>query len=183
MDERPDDYLVTSSQCGDRDAYSVLIRRNMKRVFAICLGILGNQADAEDAAQEVFIRGLERMGTLRNNERFSPWISQIARNWCRDLLRARARRRVVSIDDSDPIVDDKAVPPSHTPAEDFADLRLALDRLPEEHRLPLLLFYYDGKDTRTLAKELNLSKGGACARLYRARKALRQLLAEVEQHA
>lgn len=183
MDERPDDYLVTSSQGGDREAYAVLIRRHMKRVFAICLGILGNLADAEDATQEVFIRGLERMETLRNCERFSAWISQIARNWCRDLLRARTRRRVVSIDDQKPVVDDKAAPPSHSPAGNFTDLRLALDRLPEVHRLPLLLFYYDGKDTRTLAKELNLSKGGACARLYRARKALRQLLVEVERYA
>jgi RNA polymerase sigma-70 factor (ECF subfamily) len=155
----------------------------MKRVFAICLGILGNQTDAEDATQEVFIRGLERMGTLRNSDRFSQWISQIARNWCRDLLRVRARRQVLSIDDERPVVDEKATKASTLHVEDFEDLRLALNRLPEKHRLPLLLFYYDGKDTRTLAREMNLSKGGACARLYRARKALRQLLVEVEQHA
>jgi RNA polymerase sigma-70 factor (ECF subfamily) len=183
MDERPDEYLVTHSLNGDRDAYSALIRRNLKRVFAVCLGMLGNQPDAEDATQEVFIRGLERMGTLRNGERFSPWISQIARNRCRDLLRAQKRRRVVSIEDDRPASDHGAVLHAPAPSEDFTDLRLALDRLPEVHRVPLLLFYYDGKNTRTLARELNLSVGGACARLYRARKALRELLVEVEQNA
>ena len=71
-------------------------------------------------------------------------------------------------------VEDAAV----APAEAFDDLREALSRLPEEHRVPLLLYYYDGKDTRMLAEELGLTQGGACARLYRARHKLRSLLEE-----
>lgn len=180
MDERPDDYLVVRCKKGDRNAYAVLIRRHMKRVFAICLGILGNHADSEDATQEVFIKGLERMKTLKRGDNFSPWISQIARNKCRDLLRVRTRRTVVSIDEDRQLTENTMGKLSQSYTDDFTDLRRALDRLPEEHRVPLLLFYYDGRNTRTLARELDLSEGGACARLYRARKALRELLAEVE---
>lgn len=55
--------------------------------------------------------------------------------------------------------------------------------MPEELRLPLLLFYYDGKSTKKLAEVLNLTQGGVCARLYRARRELRRLLEEEVEHA
>ena len=171
MKERPDEELVAISRDGDRQAFAMLVRRHQKRIYAICLALLGNQADAEDATQEVFVRSMERIDTLRNASQFANWIAQIARNRCRDVLRAGGRRRWI------PFTEDHA-PTTPTPTEDYSDLRSALARLPEEHSLPLLLFYYDGKSTRKLAEELGLTEGGACVRLYRARKALRRLLEE-----
>jgi RNA polymerase sigma-70 factor (ECF subfamily) len=168
---KPDEFLVNASRDGDHDAYAELVRRHLKRVFAICLSLLGELADAEDAAQEVFVRGYERIHSLRDGGRFSSWIDQIARNRCRDLLRGRLRRPDHPLT---AIVEETAA----APVEEFGDLRTALSRLPEEHRLPLLLYYYDGKDTRALAQEMGLTQGGACARLYRARRLLRRLLEE-----
>jgi len=169
--ERPDEWLVAASRNGENDTYSELVRRHLKRVFAICLGLLGDVPDAEDAVQEVFVRGFERLCSLRDDRRFASWISQIARNHCRDLLRSRNRRPDRPMT---PAIEETA----KAPIEEFDDLRAALARLPEEHRLPLLLFYFDGKDTKSLARELGLTQGGACARLYRARRHLRRLLAE-----
>jgi RNA polymerase sigma factor (sigma-70 family) len=68
--------------------------------------------------------------------------------------------------------DGEAVP------SEYDDLHSALDKLPEQHRLPLMLFYFDGKSSEKLAEELNLTKAGACTRLFRARNELRRLLAE-----
>jgi RNA polymerase sigma-70 factor (ECF subfamily) len=161
---------VFAARDGDREAYAGLVRSHLRRVYAICLAILGETSDAEDAAQEVFVRGFERIRTLRDPARFGPWIGQIARNRARDMLRSRTRRA------------ERPLPPgfadSSGDAEDFRDLHAALGRLAEDDRLPLLLYYYDGKDTGTLADELGLSQGGACARLYRARRKLRALLEE-----
>jgi RNA polymerase sigma factor (sigma-70 family) len=137
------------------------------------LSHLGEVADAEDAAQEVFVRGYEVIETLRDDESFASWLGQIARNRCRDLRRGRTRRPESRLT----TVVEVAVT---APADEFADLRAALSRLPEEHRLPLLLYYYDGKDTHALAREMGLTQGGACARLHRARQRLRQLLEEGE---
>jgi len=168
-----DAVLIGSAVEGDPEAYSHLVRRHSRRIFAICLGMLGQLPDAEDAAQEVFVRGYQRIADLEDRARFASWIGQIARNVCRDALRRRMRQREVSLA--------SAPDPSTDQLERGTwSLRNALLRLPEEYRLPLLLYYYDGKDTATLAREMGLSQGGACARLYRARLRLRQLLEEEE---
>jgi RNA polymerase sigma-70 factor (ECF subfamily) len=175
MNGRPDEFLVDRSRNGDHEAYAVLVHRHLKRVFAICLSFLGELPDAEDAAQEVFVKGYERMGTLSDGDRFRGWIDQIARNRCRDLLRSRHRNPARPLS---PVVED--IPAAAE--EDFGDLKAALARLPEEHRLPLMIYYFDGMDTTNLARELGLTQGGACARLHRARHQLRLLLEEVTGH-
>ncbi len=175
MDERSDESLVAASRTGDEGARAALVRRHLKRVFAICLALLGNQDDAEDASQEVIVSALERLDTVRDGGLFGGWMAQIARNRCRDLLRRRARRSET------PLTDEVVTPVPADSREEHADLLEALERLPEVHRLPLLLFYFDGRSVRKLAEELGLTEGGACVRLYRARQALRRLLAEREE--
>jgi RNA polymerase sigma-70 factor (ECF subfamily) len=62
--------------------------------------------------------------------------------------------------------------------DDHGDLHNALRKLPEKYRLPLMLFYFDGRSSEKLAVELNLTQAGACTRLFRARNALRRILEE-----
>ena len=172
MKVEPDEFQVVTDPGSDRTVYADLVRRHLRRVFAICLSLLGEPADAEDAVQEIFLKGYQMLGSLRDREKFGPWIGQIARNRCRDILRARGRHPEQPMT---PIVENRA----DSTGEDFGDLEAALARLPEEHRLPLLLYYFDGRDTQSVARELGLTQGGACARLYRARLQLRALLEEV----
>jgi len=176
--ERQDQQLAAACRRGDRKSYAQLVHGHMKRVFAICLGHLGEMADAEDAAQEIFLRGYQKIGTLQDGSRFKGWIDQIARNHCRDLLRRRGRRCEHPM--TDRVEESAAAPdvPDDAASDEFTDLRSALSRLPEEHRLPLLMYYFDGKDTQTLAREMGLTQGGACTRLFRARDGLRRLLEE-----
>lgn len=167
MDERSDEYLVTASRTGDRRAYADLVRRHSRRVYAVCMGMLGNAADSDDIAQETFIRGFSRLGTLRGGGSFGAWIALIARNLCRDHLRVNARRRE--------LIEQHANAPA--PAEvDHSALHEALAELPEQYRTPLMLFYFDGKSAKRLAEELEISHAGACTRLSRARRELRMIL-------
>lgn len=62
MNERTDEYLVTASRNGDRQAYADLVRRHSRRVYAVCMGILGNAADSDDTAQETFVKGFSSIG-------------------------------------------------------------------------------------------------------------------------
>jgi RNA polymerase sigma-70 factor, ECF subfamily len=91
--EITDEYLVKASRDGDRQAYADLVRRHSRRVYAVCIGILGNTTDIDDLAQEAFIKGFSGIGTLRGDSSFGPWITHIARNLCRDHIRVNARRR------------------------------------------------------------------------------------------
>lgn len=157
-----------------RDQYAALMRSHLRRVLAICLSHLGQQADAEDAAQEIFLRGFRKLSTLHDPAHFKAWIDQIARNHCRDLLRRRNRRPESPWDAAAEALADPS--PAGRTDDEFLDLRRALAQLPDEHRLPLVMYYFNGRDTRAVAHELGLSKGGACSRLFRARMALRARL-------
>ena len=170
IDQKPEEDLVEASRAGDREAYAALVRRHARRIYAICLGILGSRNDTEDVFQETFVKGLTRIHTLRDSSQFPAWISQIARNLCRDFYRKSTRRRF--------LLDAHAGPEAGrtTDPEQFKDLHDALERLPEKYRLPLMLFYFDGKSSETLARELNVSRAGASTRLFRARNELRKLL-------
>jgi RNA polymerase sigma-70 factor (ECF subfamily) len=167
VNERTDEYLVTASRDGDRRAYADLVRRHSRRVYAVCIGILGNTAESDDIAQEAFIKGFSRIGTLRSDSSFGQWITHIARNLCRDHIRVSARRRE--------LIEERLRGPQPG-ADDYSALHEALAELPEEYRTPLMLFYFDGKSAKRLAEELDISHAGACTRLSRARRELRRIM-------
>ena len=169
----PDGNLVRAARAGKPEAYAELAGRHLCRVFAVCLALLGDLTDAEDLTQEVLVQGFQKLDQLHDEERFGAWIGQVARNRSRDLLRRRSRRGEQPLTDA-------VIDRTPAPTDSFGDLRQALDRLPPHHRLPLLLYYFDGKDVQTVADELGLSLGGACTRLHRARWQLRCLLEEEE---
>ena len=133
----------------------------------MCIGILGNTADSDDIAQETFVKGFSKVGTLRDSSSFGPWITHIARNLCRDHIRVNARRRE--------LMEERMNDPQPG-AADYSALHEALAELPEQYRTPLMLFYFDGKSAKRLAEELEISHAGACTRLSRARRELRRIM-------
>jgi RNA polymerase sigma-70 factor (ECF subfamily) len=159
--------LVDACRGGDADAYAGLVERYSRSVFAVCLGTLGNVHDAEDISQETFIKGLARVGQLRDGGQFGPWIMKIARNLCLDHARRRKRgAEIVALSGRD----------RRGFGEEHADLREAIARLPEKYRLPLMLYYFDGRSSENVAGALGISTDGVLTRLSRARKELRRLI-------
>ena len=90
MTSANDQQLVSACCNCDKTAYDALVDRYYRRVFAVCLGVLGSAHDAEDAVQEALLKGFERIGKLRTGNRFGAWVTQIARNVCIDHLRRRS---------------------------------------------------------------------------------------------
>lgn len=130
-----------------------------KMVFAVCYGLLGDFQEAEDVAQEAFIRGFLRIRSLRNRDKFSSWIARIARNLCIDYLRRR-KRKPDSLDNLPEHV-------AHTAPikPELIDLQTAIRRLPEDSRFPLVLYYFDGKSAKAIADVLGISVPGVHTRL------------------
>jgi len=164
-----DENLVAACRNGDRTAYAVLAKRHYRHVFAVCLGVLGNAHDAEDIAQEAMLKGFTRIRKLRNGSRFETWVLRIARNLCIDFLRRQKHIKAVP-----------AQQPSRSiqTANENHDLQQAIQRLPQELRLPLVMYYFDNKNSKAIAKKLNISHSGVCQRIRTARKQLHKMLTE-----
>lgn len=168
MDERSDRELALASYQGDRTAYALLVRRHYKPVFLVCLGVVGNVHDAEDAAQDAMLKGFQQVRQLRDGAQFGGWIVAIARNLSINLLRKRkVTGKTLSVER----------PPEQMQAESgHEDLKQAVARLPHDLRLPLVMYYFDGQDVKTVAEKLELSTSGVYQKLRTAIKELHDIL-------
>jgi len=163
LDQRSDTELVRAVRAGDRSAYADLVRRHYKGVFLVCLGVLGNTHDAEDVAQETMIRGYEKIRQLRDAGQFGHWIVRIARNLSINFVRRRAA--------AERAVGSRPEAPARREGHND-ELEEAVARLPHDLRLPLVMYYYDGRSVKTVAERLEISTSGVYGKL---RAALREL--------
>ena len=169
MNDQADESMVRACRGDDKAAYTILVRRHYRHVFALCFGILANVHDAEDVAQETMLKGLLSLRKLTKPEQFEPWILRIARNLCIDLLRRRKRIKTL------PAEPETISTPK---AQENHDLEGAIARLPQELRLPLTMFYFGHKDAGSIARKLNISPSLAYERIRAARRELHELLTE-----
>jgi RNA polymerase sigma-70 factor (ECF subfamily) len=152
---------------GDNGAYAVLAKRYYRSVFIVCLGMLGNVHDAEDIAQETMLKGLVKINDLRDPCQFSSWIIKIARNHCISLIRGKKR--------DNKVIGQKLKPHEQTLIQNKS-LQQAIEKLPQEIRLPLVMYYFGSESVREVAEKLNLSPSGVYQRLKTATKELHRLL-------
>ena len=167
MEQRSDRELVVAARQGQRPAYAQLVRRHYQPVFLVCLGVLGNVHDAEDAAQDALIAGFERLGQLRAPEQFRSWLLTIARNLSINLIRRSAVNQR--------LLDRR--PEDSEPKRDAGDeLHRAIAELPRDLRLPLVMYYFDGRSVKAVAQALEISTSGVYVKLRTAIRELHEAL-------
>lgn len=154
---------------GDRTAYAQLVRRHYKPVFLVCLGVLGNVQDAEDAAQDTLLKGFQRLPQLRDGAQFGGWIVAIARNVSINVLRKRKLTGKA-------LAAERPGGPDR-PQASHEDLQRAVARLPGDLRLPLVMYYFDGQNVKAVAAKLAISTSGVYQKLRAAIKELHDVLA------
>jgi RNA polymerase sigma-70 factor, ECF subfamily len=171
-------YLDDSRRSAEREqAFHALVERYQRRLFAVCVRMLGSASDAEDAVQEVFVRLARSGGSFRGDARLSTWLYRVARNVCTDQIRFQARRPSTPVDDltavgEHPVVDDLVG--AHDTAE---QLREALAQLDDRSRLLLLLIGVEELSYQEAAEVTGLAVGTVKSRVSRARVQLGELLA------
>ncbi len=136
------------------------------RLYRIAQAMLWREADSLDAVQEAVFRGWLKKDSLQDGERLEPWLMRILVNQCRDMLRRRRREPAALLAEAGG--EDRL-------CEDL-QLRLALKKLPEKYRLPLVLHHMEGYKVSEVAELLRIPKGLVNSRLHQARKTLRDLL-------
>jgi len=175
--ERPTEMLVAAARAGDRGAFASLIARHRDLVFAYALARLRDREDAEDVAQETFVRAYTALERLRSAAIWEGWLLRIARNLCHDRLRRRRVRRTEPIDPA--WLDGGPSPESILlTGERRRQLQAAVQALPELYRVPLLMRFESGCSRRDIATALAVPESTVMGRLARAVRLLRQSLGE-----
>jgi RNA polymerase sigma-70 factor (ECF subfamily) len=163
-----EDKTILAAKGGDREAFANLIREHHPRVILLCRSMLADAAEAEDAAQEIFIKVFQRLDRFDGRSRFSTWLHRLAANHCLDRLRKRARESSRPLEGLD--VSDRE---SGTRASDARhDAGLLLACLSDEQRTAIILRELQGFSYEEIRDATGWSLDSVKARLRRAREKL-----------
>ncbi len=169
--------LVQASLSGKKEPFVEIVTRYQALVTGVALGILNDFAASEDAAQETFIIAWKKLSTLKEPSRLKSWLAQIARNTATSQLR---KKRETTQVDSLPLIDAQLSPDELASAkEERRQVLNALENLPEQLRLPLVLFYREGQSIRAVSETLDLTPDVTKKRLAKGRALLRGRIADL----
>ena len=173
--------LIDRCLGGDLEAYGEIVDRYSGRLINVALMMVGDRHDAEDLAQEAFIRAYRGLGNFRGRARFSSWLYQITLNLCRDHLKARSRRGQRMEEEALESVADggDAVPATRAllEAELSETMRREINTLPYVYREAFVLRHLQGLEYEEVAGITGVPADTVRVRAYRAREMLREKLA------
>jgi RNA polymerase sigma-70 factor (ECF subfamily) len=169
--------LVARSRNGDHSAYASLIKIHHRMIHSLAYRMTGSQADADDVAQDTFIRAYEHLDTYQETRKFSTWLYRIAMNACLDFKREEARRGRIHAGWSD-AADSANSQEAEKPAEEkLGDpVQAALLRLPAKQRSAIVLTLFDGLSHSEAAQALGCSEATVSWRVFAARRKLKRWL-------
>jgi RNA polymerase sigma-70 factor (ECF subfamily) len=179
---RSDEELVGACLAGDDSAFGILVGRWERKIHGAIYRVLGSDEEARDLVQEAFFRAYRGLPGFKREARFSSWLYQIATNLCRDRMRRRRGRTLVSLDE----VDEAARPlaPAGLGALELVEVRdlcravaAAIADLPEEQREVIVLKEYQDLTFGEIAEIMDVPISTIKTRLYRGLGQLREKLA------
>ena len=173
--QEPDPAMIRAAAAGDLRAFESLVREHQATVVRFVRHLVGDDATAEDIAQETFIRVHRRIGTFKFRSRFTTWLLQIARNAAVDELRGRARRERLAL------VAPPSAPPSSPDAR--AELRAALASLSPTIVEALVLVEVFGCRYEDVGEVLGVPTGTVKSRVFQARRKLHEWRAAADAEA
>jgi RNA polymerase sigma-70 factor (ECF subfamily) len=178
----PEDVILAEAQAGSHSAFAQLYSLHKRRVYSLCLRMLGNVAEAEDLTQEAFLQLHRKIATFRGDSAFSTWLHRLTIN----VVLMHLRRKGLNLISLDEALDPS---PEHGPARSFGapDLRLtgsidrmtlerAVEELPAGYRLIFVLHDIEGYEHNEIATLLDCSIGNSKSQLHKARMKLREAL-------
>jgi RNA polymerase sigma-70 factor (ECF subfamily) len=183
MAEQDLESVIERAQGHDAEALGEIHRRYVRRVFGLCRYMLDSRESAEDATSEVFLKLQRSIGSYDGSIPFPRWLLRVAGNQCIDVLRRRRRGQqvIVEVEDGATVIEATSSEPSPLGTvirmEEKAQLQAAIARLPEGHRVPLVLRYYSELSYDEIGQQLGLQRNNVAALIFRAKQELRRKLA------
>jgi RNA polymerase sigma-70 factor (ECF subfamily) len=168
---------IRQAVAGDREAFTHLVEAYQIPVYNLAYRMLGDAREAEDAAQETYLRAYTRLSTYQTDKKFSSWLLAIASHHCIDRLRRR-RFTWLSLDEF-PFLEQASGKRNHPEEaairqEERDEVHEMLDHLPPQYRTAVILRYWYELSYREIAEVMGITESAVKSRLYRAREKLAQ---------
>jgi RNA polymerase sigma-70 factor (ECF subfamily) len=173
LNELNESVTVSEAQRGSHSAFEKLYRRNVSKIYSLCLRIIADRSRAEELTQDVFVRAWENISSFRGESLFSTWLYRLAVNVVLVELRSAKRRAKRFLRFGDVL---KFIKKDELNHQSTMDIEKALTTLPEKARLVFILHDVEGYKHDEISKMLGIAPGTAKAQLHRARKLLREVL-------
>src|SRR2546427_4692071 len=184
----PETELVKRARDGDLESYDELVKRYQERIYATVYHMTSNHEDANDLAQEAFIKAYHALKSFKGGSSFYTWVYRIAVNKTINFLKQRKNRALLSLDDLDfnaehdpdlvALISDKTPRRDVSLAELQEKLNTAMQKLSEPHRLVVTLHDVQGASHEEIAKIMNCNIGTVRSRLFYARQQLQAYLSD-----
>jgi len=173
------DDLVEAAREGDRVAFDEIVRRTHREVYTLALRLMGDQEDASDVVQDVYVRAFKGLRRFRGDASISTWLYRITANCSATSMRRRARHRHLRLDPELTVVDGRPESDPELGAVGSLarrDVEAAVAELPARLRAVVVLRDVHDFNHKEIAEQLGISESAAKVRLHRARKRLRVVL-------
>lgn len=151
--------LVYKAKRGNGKAFTKLIEENIKSIYRVAKGILSSEDDIEDAIQNTILKAYSNIKTLRKEELFKTWLIKILINECNKIY--NFNKKCISLD--------KVIEEQYNDKYENLDLKIAVDSLPEELRLVIVLFYFEDLKISEVSELIGIPEGTVKSRLSRAK--------------
>ena len=172
---------IDAVQRGDHNSYDYLITKYMKRVVSIAWGIVRNPHDAEDLAQEAFVKAFQTMHRFKAGEPFGPWIYRIVTNLSLDVMKHRGRFRHEEISEAEPASRRDRADLAASANEIGRRIDRAIESLPEMQRVVARLYLVEEFEHSEIAAMTGLTEGTVRSHLSLARRKLKEQLADLHE--
>jgi RNA polymerase sigma factor (sigma-70 family) len=178
MDVHEIKYRIGRVIAGDKEAFGGLVDAHKDMVYTVCLRMLTSEADAEEAAQDVFVKAFRSIGSFQERAKFSTWLYRITYNHCISVI----RKKVKMIDLVDELPDGEVDEGEMNGLESISAeersryLKMAIESLAETDAVVVTLFYYDEMSLDEIAEITGLSSSNIRIKLHRSRKKMYQVI-------
>lgn len=178
MSTIPDQHYIDKILKGETNAFAVLVDRYKDMIFTLALKMVKNREEAEEVAQDTFIKIYSSLTKFKGESKFSTWIYKIAYNTCLDRLKKSKKDLNISIDDfSSHLI--KTMDNALSTLEENErkqTIQKCLNLLPRDENFLLTLFYFDDQNLEEIGKIMNISANNAKVKLFRSRQKLAVIL-------
>jgi len=189
--EQLDEDLVLRVQQGDKSAFDFLVIKYQHKIIQLVNRYVKDPSEAQDVAQEAFIKAYRALGNFRGDSAFYTWLYRIAINTAKNYLVSRSRRSSdyqVDVQDAEAIENAPQLQGMETPErlllnqEIIDTIKTAIDKLPEEMRTAIILREFEGMSYEEIAEAMDCPVGTVRSRIFRAREAIDNKLNPLLEH-